>query len=103
LSTDLDDFVLSKLTDTSKLECTTTEIPRDFARMLGEQTLLCQTGEAGEIVPTTFDELVGYLDIEGFGDGDVQEGGDELDKTHTTGGLDLDRFTTFGTEDKWPI
>jgi hypothetical protein len=66
--------------------------------MLGEQTLLCQT-EAGEIVPNTLDELVCYLDIEGFGDDDEQA----THKSHTMGGDQLPGFTTFGTEDMWPI
>lgn len=80
---------------------TTTALPPDFVTMLGDQEILCHT-EAGEIVPNTLDELVTYLDIEGFSGS--PEGGDELAWVKTTNDAgQLKSFTTFGTEDKWPI
>lgn len=79
----------------------TTALPLDFVTMLGDQEILCHT-EAGEIVPNTLDELVTYLDIEGFSDS--PDGGVELDGVKTNGDLaQLKNFTTFGTEDRWPI
>lgn len=55
--------------------------------------------EAGEIVPNTLDELVDYLDIEG-----AAEDGEPFGvKPHTTDLGQFQGFTTFGTEDEWPV
>lgn len=76
----------------------TTELPTDFVNMLCDQEIQCHS-EAGEIVPNTLDELVDYLDIEGAVDGTGLFG----DEAHTFIDEQFKDFTTFGTEDKWPI
>lgn len=55
--------------------------------------------EAGEIVPNTLDELVDYLDIEGAVDGSELFG----DENHTFIDGQFKDYTTFGSEDRWPI
>ncbi|KAH3699561.1 hypothetical protein DPMN_074519 [Dreissena polymorpha] len=56
-------------------------------------------GSLPTIVPNTLDELVDYLDIEGSALG----GGEQFDVLHRTDFELFQDFTTFSTEDKWPI
>lgn len=77
---------------------TTTELPKDFVDMYCDQEIQCHS-EAGEIVPNTLDELVDYLDIEGEG----KVSGLFADEIHTITNEQFKEFTTFGTEDEWPV
>lgn len=75
----------------------TTELPADFVTMLCDQEIQCHS-EAGEIVPNTLDELVSYLDIEG-----ARVESELLSDDRTIVDEQFNGYTTFGTEDEWPV
>lgn len=70
--------------------------------MLKGEEVLCQSS-AGEIVPNTLDELVRYLDIEGIADDDRELYRVEVQGFQTKESGHGHYYTTFGTEDEWPI